>query len=284
MKKDILFWEEDGLPIVVKRSRAEDKYRTLFNYMELFSTGMKNKYKRVYIDLYAGSGCARIEGDEKIFKGSALLSLSVKQPFDKYIFCEENRECVTALRKRIQDNFSPLNTIIIEGDCNNSIDSIIDNIPKSSISQNVLTLCIVDPDSLDVHYDSLKKLANVTRIDFIVLLALMMDANRNESNYIRPDNVKVESFLGKKDWRPRWMEYKERDNSFPRYLTSEFENQMMSIGYRFFPEVTPKKEIRSKEKNLPLYHLAFFSKSEKGIEFWKKGLKYSSDQTTFEFV
>ena len=80
------------------------------------------------------------------------------------------------------------------------------------------------------------------------------------------------------------MEYKERDNSFPRYLTSEFENQMMSIGYKFFPEVTPKKEIRSKEKNLPLYHLAFFSKSEKGIEFWKKGLKYSSDQTTFEFT
>ena len=283
MKKDILFWEEDGLPVIVKRSRAEDKYRTLFNYMELFSTGMKNKFKRVYVDLYAGSGCVRIEGDEKIFKGSALLSMSVKQPFDNYIFCEENRECVTALKKRIDTYYSSLNTTIIEGDCNNSIDSIIGNIPKSTKEQNVLTLCIVDPDSLDVHFESLKKLANVTRIDFIVLLALMMDANRNESNYMRPESLKVESFLERKDWRSRWMEYRERDNSFPRYLTSEFEDQMMSIGYKFFPEATPKKEIRSKEKNLPLYHLAFFSKSETGIEFWKKGLKYSSDQTTFEF-
>ena len=119
MKKDVLFCEEDRLPVVVKRSRAEDKYRTLFNYMELFSTGMKNKYKRVYVDLYAGSGCVKIDGDEKIFKGSALLSMSVKHPFDNYIFCENNIECIAALRKRIHDKYSSLNTIIIEGDCKN---------------------------------------------------------------------------------------------------------------------------------------------------------------------
>jgi hypothetical protein len=38
------------------------------------------------------------------------------------------------------------------------------------------------------------------------------------------------------------------------------------------------KEIRSNEKNLPLYHLAFFSKHPRGYQFWDQVLKYGTDQ------
>ncbi len=36
--------------------------------------------------------------------------------------------------------------------------------------------------------------------------------------------------------------------------------------------------VRSIEKNLPLYHLAFFSRNELGRKFWKEARKYSDDQ------
>lgn len=36
--------------------------------------------------------------------------------------------------------------------------------------------------------------------------------------------------------------------------------------------------VRSNEKNLPLYHLAFFSKHPRGYEFWNQVLKYGTDQ------
>ena len=85
-----LFVENDGLPCPDVGSWAETKYRLLALYDELFSTGMKYKWdQRVYIDLYAGAGYARVKGTKKILKGSPILALTVTHPFDKYIFCEE---------------------------------------------------------------------------------------------------------------------------------------------------------------------------------------------------
>lgn len=38
------------------------------------------------------------------------------------------------------------------------------------------------------------------------------------------------------------------------------------------------KEIRSDDKNLPLYHLALFSRSGRAYEFWDEVSKYATDQ------
>ena len=98
-----LFVENDGLPCPDVGSWAETKYRLLALYDELFSTGMKYKWdQRVYIDLYAGAGYARVKGTKKILKGSPILALTVTHPFDKYIFCEENLEKLNALEVRAQ--------------------------------------------------------------------------------------------------------------------------------------------------------------------------------------
>ena len=89
-----LFVDNDGLPCPDVGSWAETKYRLLALYDELFSTGMKYKWhQRVYIDLYAGAGYARVKGTKKILKGSPILALTVTHPFDKYIFCEETVNC-----------------------------------------------------------------------------------------------------------------------------------------------------------------------------------------------
>ena len=46
---------DDGLPKTEVGPWAEDKYRIVALYDELFSTGMRKKWEtRVYIDLYAG--------------------------------------------------------------------------------------------------------------------------------------------------------------------------------------------------------------------------------------
>ena len=51
---------------------AEDKYRLLAFYDELFSSGMKKKWdQRVYIDLYAGAGFSHIQGTRRVSEGLA---------------------------------------------------------------------------------------------------------------------------------------------------------------------------------------------------------------------
>src|SRR5258708_26890702 len=64
---------------------------------------MKNKWdQRVYIDLYAGAGYSRIQGTSRFQKGSPVIALTVTHPFDKYIFCEEDKELLDALKARAQ--------------------------------------------------------------------------------------------------------------------------------------------------------------------------------------
>jgi len=64
--------------------------------------------------------------------------------------------------------------------------------------------------------------------------------------------------------------------SFPRFAADEFAKRMCDLGYLPTPRM---KEVRSLEKNLPLYHLAFFSRHQRAYEFWGQVLKYSTDQT-----
>jgi three-Cys-motif partner protein len=81
--------EDDGLFIPEVGAWADEKYKLLGGYSEIFTTGMKNLWDNlVYIDLFAGAGYAKIRGTNKIRMSSALIALSVSHKFDKYILCE----------------------------------------------------------------------------------------------------------------------------------------------------------------------------------------------------
>ena len=57
---------------------------------------------------------------------------------------------------------------------------------------------------------------------------------------------------------------------------------MQSLGHLPVP-FYKMKEVRSDEKNLPLYHLAFFSKHELGYKYWDEVLQYGTDQLNLGF-
>jgi three-Cys-motif partner protein len=262
---------------------AEDKYMILFNYLSIFSSGMKRIWdKRVFIDLFSGSGCGRIRNSDKILKGSPLLALSTPNRFDKYIFCDKEPDNIDALRQRVEAEFPDVDVTYIVGDCNEKIPEIERAIPAHSKSNTVLTFCFVDPFDLGIHFLSLKNLAKNRLIDFLILLALHMDGNRNVKHYMNPRNVKVDHFLGDHAWRERWTEFQKSGHGFPLFLANEFEKRMFSLNY-IKSSMGNRRAFKSDEKNLPLYHLAFFSKNPKGYKFWHQGLKYGSSQTIIEF-
>lgn len=272
----------DGLPIPEVGSWAETKYRLVALYDRLFSTGMKAKWDtRVYIDLYAGAGYARIRGTDRIIYGSPLLALDVSDPFDKYIFCEANAAFLQALEHRVARLFPRANAELIAGDCNDKIDEIYAAIPKSSRRHTVLSFCFVDPLDIGIKFSTVRKLAS-HRMDFLVLLALYMDANRNVAHYTSPTNPKVDDFLDADSWRERWQAEQYKGTSFPRFLAKEYARQMEALGYLHTP-LYKMKEVRSDERNLPLYHLALFYKHDLAYKFWDQVLQYGADQRSLEF-
>ena len=267
-----LFIEDDGLPCPEVGSWAETKYRLLALYDQLFSTGMKHKWdQRVYIDLYAGAGCGRIRGTKRILKGSPLIALTVTDPFNKYIFCEEDEPLLAALQARVTRIAPQANVAYIHGSCDSEIDRIYGEIPKGFSADKVLSLCLVDPFDFGLKFETLQKLSHV-RIDFVVLLAIGMDANRNYDNYVDGNSTKIDDALGNNVWRERVSR-----REFRQFLAKEFSASMKSLGYLEQP-LDRMKLVRSTEKNLPLYYIALFSKSATAFKLWDEVLKYSDDQ------
>jgi len=119
----------------------------------------------------------------------------------------------------------PADVAYVSGDCNERAAEVCSAIPYGSREHKVLSLCFVDPCDISIKFDTLRTLS--TRyIDFLVLLALHMDAKRNYANYIRPKSPKVEELLGSKTWRDRWAIAQGNVVPFPRFLAQEFANSM----------------------------------------------------------
>ena len=268
-KDDELFFSEVG-------SWVEDKHGLVALYDSLFSTGMKKKWdSRVYIDLYAGPGLLKIRDTNKFIWGSPILALGVKDPFDKYIFCDNDAEALDALKKRVAAHFPSANVEFVPGSCDKQVDRISQLIPKATRSHHVLSFCFVDPFDLSIQFSTIKRIAEHF-VDFLFLLALHMDANRNLATYLDTTNRKIDDFLGMPNWRERWMRLQEPKN-FPRFLAEMYAEQMQMLGY--LPVGFDKmRQVRSDVKNLPLYHLALFSRHELAFEYWDDVLKYSTPQ------
>jgi three-Cys-motif partner protein len=274
--------DDDGLVCADVHHWAEEKYRLLALYDELFSSGMKNKWdQRVYIDLYAGCGFGRIQGTRTLLKGSPIIALTVACPFDKYIFCEEEEQLLTVLKVRSKRIAHEANVSYISGNCDAKVDEICAAIPKWSSDNRVLSLCMVDPFDFGIKFDTLKQLSRVF-IDFVVLLAIGMDANRNYDHYVEGNSPKIDEALGSTEWRDRWKAAGSPRSNFRQFLAVEFSRSMESLDYLPTPP-DRMKLVRSDEKNLPLYYLALFSRHVKAHKFWDQVLKYGTDQPSFNF-
>lgn len=269
--------QDDGLTCPEVGPWAQDKYRLMGMYAALFSTGMKNSWdERIYLDLYAGAGYSRVRGTNTVLAASPILALSVEDPFDKYIFCEKDQRLLAALKLRIQRTAPTANVSFIPGDCNSKVDAICREIPAASASHTVLTLCFVDPFDIEIKFETLKKISP-RLADFLVLLAVYMDANRNYSRYTAAESHKIDEFLGYRGWRSAWATAQQNRIPFPNFLAQQFAERMETLGYLPQPLYNMKK-VRSDEKNLPLYYLALFSRHTLAYKFWKDVLSYSDDQ------
>jgi hypothetical protein len=81
---------------------SEDKYRHVQHYAEIFATSMKNKWPcRVYVDLFAGTGRSMLRESGAIVPSSPLLALGIRDPFDKYVFCDADPVKLDAARQRV---------------------------------------------------------------------------------------------------------------------------------------------------------------------------------------
>lgn len=268
---------DDGLYIPEIGSWGIHKYKLVYGYSQLFATSMKRKWDcRVYIDLFSGAGCARIKNTSRIVPTSSLLAVDITDKFDTYIFCEENPRAIKALEQRATSLATQAEIKYICGDANKSVDKIFENMPMYGRGCKVLAFCFVDPFKLkNLHFSTIEKLSKKF-MDFLILIPTNMDAKRNVSYYISSSNKTIDNFTGNSEWRESWEKVKHQQG-FDIFLTNLYGQSMEKLGY-IYTGIQDTQLIKSSEKNLPLYRLAFFSRNKLGKKFWDEIKKICDPQ------
>lgn len=273
----IITVQDDGLKLPDPVGAwSEKKYSLMGGYCEIFNEAIKSKFtNRVYVDLFAGAGYAPIKGKNKILKSSPLIALSVPTPFTKYIFCEMDSEKISALELRARREHPDKDMIFIRGDSNQNVEEVIKEINKLGLS--TISFCFIDPFSLNLHFETIEKLSRVGRIDFLILLALMMNANRNLHNFIDEESKVIDLYINKNNWRDSFLKGETRKEDFIKFIADTYDQNMTRLGYKVKNEGL-KPKVDADEYNLSLYYLAFYSKHPLGNKFFSEIQKYHIDQ------
>jgi hypothetical protein len=128
-------------------------------------------------------------------------------------------------------------------------------------------------------FATVRQIAEGRAVDFLILLALYVDANRNVGSYVEQENPTIDLFLGDQKWRERWQTAQASGSSIVEFLAAEYSQRMAQIGYLPMA-LDDMVKIRTHQRNLPLYFLAFYSRHKQGLKFWAEVRKYASDQLT----
>lgn len=278
MKVGLPSLPDDGLINLTIGKWTLEKYKLVRYYADLFSSSMKGKWgSRVYVDLFSGPGRGRIKFTTRIVPASPLLAIDLPNPFDTYIFCEIEDDRIAALEYRIKRDYSGVIASYIPGDSNKNVNKILSSIPQPSSSHTVITLCFVDPYRLEnIQFSTIQTLS-VMRMDFLVLIPAYMDAHRNLPRYLSPKSDRIEIFLGDPDWRKKWSIAKKGGLGFGSFVANRFGEQMKSLGYKYLGLIDTVL-VKDTARNRSLYRLAFFSRHDLGMKFWREAKKYTLKQ------
>jgi three-Cys-motif partner protein len=269
---------DDELYTPTVGSWAQRKYELLAYYCRLFSSSMAGKWQcRVYIDLFAGPGRARVKPTRQIIHTSPTIALGTSPPFDHHVFCDVDPTCVSTLQSRIRRDFPTSSVSYVAGDSNTAVADVMSAIPAASKTHKVLSFCFVDPFRLqNLHFDTIRHLAE-RFVDFLVLIPAYMDARRNLSAYLQPSSTTIERFLGLSDWRAKWASRTQPSMNFGAFVADQFGEQMKTLRYQY-AGLADTVLVRYPRKNVALYRLAFFSRSPVGARFWQEAQKYTDSQ------
>lgn len=264
-----LLSQDDNLPMRDSGPWVAEKLDYLERYINVFETSMRKKWpKRYYIDLFAGPGKCKCREAKMVYLGSPLLALTTKYPFTDYIFVDKDADSIATLRQRC--SFSPLYNKIqfITDDANHVASTIVRSVQGPS-----LNLAFLDPDGLELQWNTVATLAKIEKIDLIIHYSQMGLNRAMPLAFQSGAQTDVDLFFGDTGWRTIYGKYQRREEQFlHRHLMDYYKKKLQDLGYK---EALRDDEIGAEplmrnERNAPLYRLLFASKHPLGLQFWQK--------------
>ncbi len=259
---------DDELPVIKTKGIWTAKKLYFFcQYLDQVARAMHShpSYPQglTYVNLFAGNGIAVVDdertGATRRFPGSGLIAGGTTHPYHRLILVDSVRENLDALRLRLERLGFDGIVDAKPGDTNKLADEIAGSLPKGA-----LNVAVVDPFSLDIHYDTIAKIAEFRPLDLLILFSDCIDLVRNvERVYYPGQSDKLDLFLGADSgWRDDWDSLAHRTGPAVREMfASIYMRQLRRLGYehaRTWPLEGPRG---------PIFRLVFASKHELGMKF-----------------
>ena len=171
------------------------------SYLDAYLIALQNqKFKKIYIDAFAGTGEIETSDGEAYLAGSAKRALSAERRFDHYYFIESDESKASELEHMIDTEFPHLKrfTTVYRGDANEKLGKIINDIDWR-FNRGLLFL---DPYATQVDWATLERVAGTKSIDVWYLFPF------SALNRMLPKNGKygswentIDRLLGDNGWR-----------------------------------------------------------------------------------
>ena len=225
--------QDDGLSVREAGPWARIKLDYLKRYTDVFETSMRKKWSvRCYVDLLAGPGKNRDRDSGKIFLGSPLIALTTKYPFTDYFFVDENDENTKALQKRCAASPHSHRTQICAGDCNDLVDDIVAQLRQDD--RRSLNLAFLDPEGMELRWDTVASLAAVQRMDLIIIYPESALNRSMPWAFETEGQTSIDDFFGDRGWRKIRQDWlSQGKTSIPhRQLIDFYRAKLQGLGYQ----------------------------------------------------
>lgn len=271
MKHNYLEAVDDGLSMRPSGDYAKDKLDILERFLDMFTTSMRDRWTAIsYVDLEAGPGKNELRDSQEIILGSPLIAL--KYEFDHYFFVEKQQPQFEALHKRVVTSPKHDHIRTYNDDCNVAVYEIVRAIkaieaPASNRIPRSLNLVFVDPEGLEIHWNTIKLLGEETRSDLIINFSTS-GITRNIKQFLRSkQDTALDLFFGVRAWRQVYERLHSKENTAVRRVMIDlYAKQLQELSYK---TTEPNGEhIVLNSKNRQLYCLLCASKHELGVKFF----------------
>lgn len=225
------------------------------------------KFTRYYIDGFANRGHGRVRGTNDVVPGSALRLLNLAEPFDKYIFVEQDQARMADLRKNVGNR---ADVEFVEADANVVLPET--TFPAIAYGRYDRALCFLDPYNMKgLRWGTITAAGKNRAIEVIVHFPTM-DAHRT---VLRADRGKISDSM-KEKMRAYWGDDSWLDRAYtndgmlpmqglqpqklgPKVIVDAFRDRLKDCaGFSIVSKAFP---MRNSKGNI-IYHLVFASHSE----------------------
>lgn len=258
---------------------TKEKLNIFTNYLDAYLTALQNrKFKKVYIDAFAGTGEIETRDGEQCLIGSAKRALTADKKFDHYYFIEKDSGKAKKLREMIAEEFPQLKqrTTVYDGDANEQLSKIL----KERDWRYTRGLLFLDPYATQVAWSTLENVAATKSIDVWYLfpfaaLNRMLPRNGNYACW----EYCIDHLLGATDWRSEFYKEDPQMSLFdmcgkdkqghstrkikeanPEHLKTYIVKRLETI----FPCVSQNPRIFRNSKQSPLFLFCFAISNDSG--------------------